>query len=66
MKKYSATISIAATPQKIWEILVDKDGYPNWDPGMVRIEGQLALGEKVKFFTKFSPEQAFAVKVTAI
>ncbi len=30
---------------------------------MVRVEGKLALGEKVKFFTKFSPDQAFAVKV---
>lgn len=64
MKKYSASASITATPQKIWEVLVDTGNYPNWDPGMVRIEGQLALGEKVKFFTKFSPDQAFAVKVT--
>ncbi|MAT97825.1 MAG: hypothetical protein CL608_11830 [Anaerolineaceae bacterium] len=64
MKKYQATTTIAASPQKIWEILTDTVSYPAWDPGMVRIEGQLALGEKVKFFTKFSPDQAFAVKVT--
>jgi len=65
MKKYNATINIEATPEKIWNILVDADGYPSWDPGMVRIEGKIALGEQVKFFTKVSPEQAFAVKVTA-
>lgn len=65
MKKYSATTNIEATPEKIWDILVDTDNYPNWDPGMVRIEGKIALGEQVKFFTKVSPDQAFAVKVSA-
>ena len=65
MKSFEAKVTIHADPQKIWDILVDTSGYPNWDPGMVRIEGRLALGEKVKFFTKFSPNQAFAVKVTA-
>jgi len=65
MKKYQAATKITAPPQKIWDILVDATSYPAWDPGMVRVEGRLALGEKVKFFTKFSPDQAFAVKVTA-
>jgi hypothetical protein len=64
MKKFSASAQINATPQKIWDILVNTAVYPKWDPGMVRIEGKLALGEKVKFFTKFSPDQAFAVTVT--
>ena len=64
MKTYQATTTINASPEKIWGILVDGAGYPNWDPGMVRIEGNIAQGEKVKFFTKFSPDQAFAVKVT--
>ncbi len=65
MKSYNAETTINATPQKVWNVLVDTAAYPNWDPGMVRVEGQLGPGEKVKFFTKFSPDQAFAVKVTA-
>ncbi|GJM43090.1 MAG: hypothetical protein DHS20C20_33720 [Ardenticatenaceae bacterium] len=64
MRKYSATTTINAPAQTVWDILVNPAGYPEWDPGMVRVEGTLALGEKVKFFTKFSPDQAFAVKVT--
>ena len=64
MKSFSASITIAADPQQIWQILADPDGYPEWDPGMIRVEGRLAPGEKVKFFTKFSPDQAFAVQVT--
>lgn len=65
MKLYNAKVSIAATPQEIWTILADPVGYPEWDPGMIRVEGKLAEGEKVKFFTKFSPDKAFPVKITA-
>ena len=46
-------------------VVADVDGYPDWDPGMITVEGPIALGEKVKFFTKFNPDRAFAVKVTA-
>jgi len=64
MKKYSAEIVIQASPQAIWDILADADSYPSWDLSMERIEGKLALGERVKFLTKLS-EQSFPVTVTA-
>lgn len=63
MKKYSASTNINASPEVIWKILTDTSGYPNWDPAMDHIEGKLAQGETVKFFTKLS-SQAFPVKVT--
>jgi uncharacterized protein YndB with AHSA1/START domain len=63
MKQYSASITINASPETVWRILTDASGYPNWDPAMDHIEGTLALGETVKFFTKLS-SQAFPVKVT--
>lgn len=64
MKRFRAEIVIQASPARVWEVLTNVDDYPSWDPGMERIEGYLALGQKVKFFTKFSPEKAFPVKVT--
>ena len=64
MKHYRATAPIHAAPEAIWKILTDAGGYPHWDQTMDRIEGRLALGETVKFFTKLSPS-AFPVKVTA-
>ena len=64
MKVYIASTTIQAPAEKVWGILTDAAGYPAWDLTMVRIEGKLALGETVKFFTKLSA-QAFPVKVTA-
>lgn len=63
MKKYQASTTINASPDVIWKILTDADGYPDWDLSMDHIEGRLALGETVKFQTKLS-SQAFPVKVT--
>lgn len=65
MKSYSASTTIGATPEKVWAVLIDTKSYPEWDPGMIRVEGHLALGQKVKFFTKFSPDRAFSVEVTS-
>lgn len=64
MKVYKASTTIQAPAEKVWGILTDAAGYPAWDLTMVRIEGKLALGETVKFFTKLSA-QAFPVKITA-
>ena len=41
MKTFSATTIINASPETIWEILTDAPNYPNWDPGVERIEGTI-------------------------
>lgn len=63
MKIFEASTAINASPETIWEILAESSSYPDWDSSMDHIEGKLALGETVKFFTKLS-DQAFPVKVT--
>jgi hypothetical protein len=63
MKAYSATTNINATPEKIWAILTDAARYPEWDPGMLRLEGRVAPGEKITAYTKASPDRAFPVTV---
>ena len=64
MKSFSATTTIAASPDKIWEILSDAPNFPNWEPGVIRIEGKIAPGEKITVYTKLSPDRAFPVTVS--
>lgn len=66
IKSFDASVAIAASPERVWTILVDGAAYPEWDSGVVRIEGQIALNEKIKVFSKLSPERAFPVKVTEL
>jgi hypothetical protein len=65
MKQYTASTTIHADPATIFQILTDTASYPSWDPGMDHIEGTIALGQKVKFFTQMDPSRAFPVTVTA-
>lgn len=64
MKSYRVNETIRATPDAIWAILTDAPGYPEWDPGIVRVEGRIAPGESIKVISKLNPGRTFPVKVT--
>jgi hypothetical protein len=64
LKAYEATEVIRAAPEKIWAILTEAPSYSNWDSGVVRVEGRIAPGEKIKVISKVNPGRAFPVKVT--
>jgi hypothetical protein len=64
MKSFNATTTINAPPETIWRILTDAPGYPRWDPGVLRIEGTIASGNKVTAYTKRDPKRAFPAKIT--
>lgn len=64
MRAYEASSTIQASPDAIWAILTDAPGYTGWDSGIVRVEGSIAPGEKIKVVSKVNPGRAFPVKVT--
>ncbi len=66
MKYFSETINIKAPEETIWRILTDASSYPTWDPGVIRIEGTIALGEKVTAYNKINPDRAFPATVTEL
>lgn len=64
MKEYRASATIRATPEAIWAILVDAPNYSAWESGVLRVEGRIAAGEKIKVISEVNPGRAFPVKVT--
>jgi hypothetical protein len=48
MKKYASTVGIRATPETVWAILTNAPGYADWNPEINRVDGRIALGEKIK------------------
>ena len=57
---------IEASPEAVWAILPDASGYATWDSGIERVDGEIALGEKISVFSKVSPGRAFPVTVTEL
>lgn len=66
MKAYEAASTIQADPETIWAILVDAPNYSEWDSGVQRVEGRIALGEKIKVVSEANPGRAFPVTVTEL
>jgi hypothetical protein len=66
MKSFESTATIQATPEAVWQVLVDAPAFATWDSGVERVEGRVALGETIKVFSKVSPGRAFPVKVVEL
>jgi hypothetical protein len=47
MKELRTEIEIQASPERVWQILTDLDGYPGWNPFLYQAVGQAKLGGKV-------------------
>jgi hypothetical protein len=66
MKEFSASTTINASTDLIWRILIDATKYPEWDPGIESIEGEIALGNKLTLHTKLNPDKPLTVTVSDI
>ncbi len=61
-KEISSQILIHASPEKIWLILSDFINYPNWNPFIVSIAGELKKGAHIS--VKLKPEGSSAMQFT--
>ena len=65
MKSFATRTTIQATPDAIWRLLTDGPGHPAWNTTVTRVDGRVALGEKVTVHAAIAPGRAFPVKVVA-
>ena len=48
MKELHSEIEIDASAASVWRILTDFSSYPQWNPFIRRISGELATGERLE------------------
>jgi len=48
MKELHSQIEINASPERVWGILTDFASYPQWNPFIRRISGELEVGERLE------------------
>lgn len=46
-KEIKTEIVINATPSKVWSILTNFDNYPNWNPFIKSLRGEVKVGNKI-------------------
>ena len=47
MKNIETTIDIDAPPSRVWEVLMDFQSYPEWNPFIVSVSGVARAGDKL-------------------
>ena len=48
MKEIKTEIIIDATPEKVWRVLTDFEAYPDWNPFITSVEGEVFEGSRFK------------------
>lgn len=66
MRAYEAAGVIDAAPERVWQVLTDTAAWPDWDSGVTRVDGRLALGEKLSITVEANPGRVFPVKVVTL
>lgn len=66
MRSFEAATRIDAAPDQVWTALVDVGGWRDWDSGVDRVEGRVALGERLAIYATMIRTRPFAVTVTEL
>lgn len=66
MRQFEVERHLNAPPDRIWNVLVDKNTLASGPFGILRIEGRIGMGEKLKLWSAVSPDRAFPLTVTAM
>jgi hypothetical protein len=47
VKRIETSIQATATPEEVWDVLMDFPSYPSWNPMVVEIAGQPGAGQRL-------------------
>lgn len=63
-RSYTVTRSIAAPALTVWSLLTDASSYSRWNRAVIRIEGPIAVGNRIRLVSIADPKRTFTLKVT--
>ena len=66
MRSFEAGTRIQASPDEVWRRLVDVGSWRDWASGVDRVEGRVALGERITVYATMIRNRPFTVTVTEL
>jgi uncharacterized protein YndB with AHSA1/START domain len=57
---------IDARPETIWSLLTDAAGFPAWNSTVSSIEGDIALGRRIRVRVPLAPKRTFKLRVSEL
>jgi hypothetical protein len=65
VRGFATSAAIHAPATVVWALLTHAAGYPRWNSTIEKIEGRIAIGERVTLHTRPSAGRAFKLRVSA-
>jgi hypothetical protein len=62
MRELFSEIEIGAPAERVWEVLMDFASYPDWNPFVLKIEGEPAVGERLSVTLKLEGRKPVVFK----
>jgi hypothetical protein len=66
VRSFEAVTRIDAGAAEVWALLTDVGTWRDWDSGVDRVEGRVALGERLTIYATMIRNRPFTVTVTEI
>ena len=63
-KTFRVEAVVPAPPEAVWAVLMDTDGYPEWNPVFVVVDGSYAEGAKVTNTVRFPDDSDVEMTAT--
>jgi hypothetical protein len=61
MSDVRTTLFIAAPPERVWQVLTDFRTWPEWNPTIPRIRGEVRVGATVRFRVRVEAMREFGL-----
>ncbi len=56
-------LDIKSTPEKIWRLLTNAEGYRSWNSTIVSLDGDISPGGKIKLVSQLDPKRSFRLTI---
>ena len=66
MKEIHTEIGINAPAEKVWRVLIDFSAYPDWNPFVRRVEGDLVVGYRLYVHIQPSEGKRMSFRPTVV
>jgi hypothetical protein len=65
-REIATEIEIDAPPARVWGVLVDTPRYPQWNPFIVELQGELSAAQEIKFSFRIPPAPRLPGRATVL
>jgi len=66
VKTYETRIEISAPPALVWQVLTQDMPKDPQTFGILRLDGEIAIGSRIKLCSEVAPKRAFSLSVEAL